>query len=180
MPQEAIAICDAGLIANPNDFMILNNKIVALSRFGDTRNAEKILASLTPSTTEEQIYVAAATGLVSFRKGLVAQARISYSIALSLAKEVKAWDTEFRGAMHWLYEEFAAGQISRSHAIEILEKIRPGILKSPSFLKSTLDFADNLLARFKTEFDAASNFLAIDLSEHIDNLLKRQAALLSP
>lgn len=174
MPQEAIRLCDTGLIANPNDFAICNNKAVALARFGDVRSASKILSKLSPSTVEQDIYFAATTGLIDFRAGRLQEGRDSYQVAIMLARDARAIDVEIHATIHWLYEEVSAGALDNTTAIELMQKLRSVIEKSPACPRSTLDVADSVISRLKEGLAMSPQTDALDVASYIAELLKRR------
>lgn len=135
--ELALRFCELGLIANPDDWTLINNKVVALlhgSRIGEARHLIERVESV--ATTGERHPVAMATmGLYAFRSGDPVAGRAWYSRSVERATETKSLDDQLRARAHWLYEEWLAGTLPEesvklaSQHLDAADKI-PGVSKS--------------------------------------------------
>lgn len=114
-----ISICDKGLIANPDDPTLLNNKAFALASKGRFRSANKVLGLINEIelAREEEIVVTATKGLIAFRSGNVAKGRADYLKAMELAgndlKKLRA-----TACIYLAREEYLAQTVEAPKALE--------------------------------------------------------------
>jgi tetratricopeptide (TPR) repeat protein len=123
--QDAIAFCDFGLIANPNEETLLNNKAVALIRCGRVSEARAIIESLQKRIPESDIepFLPATTGLLHFAEGDLGRGRAMYLEALDVARKHKSHDSQFRAFIHWVFEEVSVGGLTNASEEAVLKRI---------------------------------------------------------
>ncbi len=101
-----------GLIANPDDFLLLNNLAVALINLNEFDEAQTRLSQINPTTTAHHDLASLSktitTGLLQYRTGNVEQGRQSYLSARSLAEEPAFHQTDLlaRATATHAIEEF--------------------------------------------------------------------------
>ncbi|MBN9533473.1 MAG: hypothetical protein J0H10_08960 [Alphaproteobacteria bacterium] len=126
--EVTLEFCEQGLIANPDEQMLLNNKVVALCRLGRLGEAKTALQRLTSlSGRNQDSHLLATTGLYHFSSGNFSEGRQCYFRAVEKARSNRLGDVEFRAIAHWLHEEVSSQGISASKALsslELVEKIR--------------------------------------------------------
>lgn len=91
-----------------------------------------------------------------------------------LARDARAIDVEIHATIHWLYEEVSAGALDNTTAIELMQKLRSVIEKSPACPRSTLDVADSVISRLKEGLAMSPQTDALDVASYIAELLKRR------
>lgn len=123
--EDALEICDFGLIANPNDVTLINNRAVALIRSNRLDEAARTLAQLKYRPDDESIepFIPATYGLLHFAKGEFELARQGYSRAIEEARKRKAIDIQFRAVAHWAYEEIVAGNLGGEEAATVVRQM---------------------------------------------------------
>jgi len=111
LPSHSIALCERGLIANPNNFTLINNKCVAHLRLGEFTEADKLITSLKNVKTNEdnQVFVDAANGLKLFRQGKILEGRDLYIKSITTSADRKDLRLLFRAVIFWMEEEAIAG-----------------------------------------------------------------------
>ncbi|MGE0093760.1 MAG: hypothetical protein AB7M05_20320 [Alphaproteobacteria bacterium] len=118
--ERSLKIVDDGLIANPKDVTLLNNRAVSLARLGATEVAAEILSGLPKSfsDTTMQCTLEATRGLLAMRTGDIAAGRAQYQSALRSCPAHGHANARTRVLIvcNWLYEEAEAGTLD----IEIL------------------------------------------------------------
>jgi tetratricopeptide (TPR) repeat protein len=112
--ELSLSFCNRGLIANPENRILLNNKSVALARLGRIneakQNHKKLSQFLSGSSFDP---IAAAThGLIFFRDNNHSLGRHWYEKSWNYSLDRKEYDTCFRLFFHWIYEEARAGTIT--------------------------------------------------------------------
>ncbi len=122
---EAINFCNQGLVANPRNLILINNKVVALCRSGNVIEAQKLLPRLRECTVNDEDYitVSATLGLAAFRDGSIEEGRQCYSRAAEIARKNKVPDVAFRVLFHWVYEEVFSGQLKSDDTNKLVEML---------------------------------------------------------
>jgi len=152
--EFALQCADIGLMAEPEDSTLLNNKAVALAYNGETSDVIatfKLISSIGGPSHPQFVHTATA-GLLNFRAGFVDEGREHYRRARDLAP------TKSKGLvlLHWAGEEIRLGSDDapklRKMALEFLEKNKaPGreqmekVLLNPAIQTSpiSIDGGDN-------------------------------------
>lgn len=121
----AISFCNRGLVANPHDRILLNNKAVSLSRVGHYANATVILDKIRSYAVgpAPDPVIMATMGLLAFRQKNILEGRDWYMRALEKAKERGQTDLQFRIGFHWFYEEARSGTLPRHSLAELSDRI---------------------------------------------------------
>ncbi len=111
MYAEAVRICDRGLIANPRDPELLNNRAYALACLGDNRAAIASIDEIEVSRAHKESLISALAtrGLIAFRSGDPDSGRQYYKEALELAAGASHETSRRRCLLHWACEEIRAG-----------------------------------------------------------------------
>ena len=146
-----------GLVADPSNFMLLNNLAFARIHLGDMKGAREVLSKINRSqlSDHERLVFQATQGLFAFRNGDVEEGRKLYSQARSQAKSRKS------DAMHSVVYELAtifhaleeasqgecSSEVVVSEAFQILEG-SPNPIFGVLFRK---------LERFSTETNSHAN-----------------------
>ncbi|MEJ0029087.1 MAG: hypothetical protein WDO15_01380 [Bacteroidota bacterium] len=93
--EKAIALCKAGLHANPNDSSILNNLIYSLivtNRINEAIPYIKLLPSTLKTEqldNDSKITLLATAGLIAFRSGNIDEGKAFYNRSLASAEKIK-------------------------------------------------------------------------------------------
>jgi tetratricopeptide (TPR) repeat protein len=111
--QKALDFCERGLVANPNDLTLLNNKLVALARAGRLREAEQVADKIRAEAEgpEPDPTIMATMGLLAFRSKKLEDGRNWYTRAVERLRSLRLPNHEFRAKCHWYYEEVNAGLV---------------------------------------------------------------------
>lgn len=122
--EFALQCTEIGLMAEPDDSTLLNNRAVALAYTGQIASAVNTFKSISlVGESSHPVYVHTATaGLLNFRAGFVDEGREHYRRALDLAPP----SSKGRVLLHWAGEEIRlqsddASEL-RKMALEYLEK----------------------------------------------------------
>jgi len=152
----ALECADIGLMAEPEDSTLLNNKAVALAYNGEISDAITTFNSISSigGPSHPQYVHTATAGLLNFRAGFVDEGREHYRRARDLAPA----KSKGRVLLHWAGEEIRLQSDDapelRKMALEYLEKDKtPGkeqmerVLLNPAIQTSpiSIDSADNRL-----------------------------------
>ena len=123
--DRAIRFCDFGLMANPGNTGLLNNKIVALCRSGKLDTASTLLHHLKSCKASDEGYVTALAtlGLHSFRSGDISEGRRLYTESIRSAEKAHQKDAKFRALFHWAYEETIAGELSGEEIGKVMRSL---------------------------------------------------------
>ena len=130
--DECKSFCERGLVANPRDFMLLNNLAFAEINLGNLEKAQKLIARLKQlqHSEEERVVFQATLGLWHFRSSNVSAGRERYSSACSNAGMMKNKDLGrlllgLATTFHAI-EELAAGNSSeRAIVLKAFENLKP-------------------------------------------------------
>lgn len=123
--RRSIQFCDRGLMANPDNPMLLNNKLVSLARLGEIQNAKNIMKYIFHFSDGDDAnpVVLATRGLLSFRDNKPTEGRRLYVAAMDIAKKRGHEDEFFRVQINWIYEEARAGTLSSEFLESLFSKI---------------------------------------------------------
>lgn len=122
--QFALQCTDIGLMAEPNDPTLLNNRAVALAYNGQLVSAFETFKSISSvGDSRHPLYVHTATaGLLNFRAGFIEEGREHYRRARDLAPQL----LKGRVLLHWAGEEIRLqsddAEELRKMAIDYLDK----------------------------------------------------------
>lgn len=86
---ESVRFARAGLVANPDEFLLRNNLVFALASAGDIEEADRelTLVNSTNLTEEHRLVQSATKGLVAFRRGDAAGGRQLYMETIERSKD---------------------------------------------------------------------------------------------
>jgi tetratricopeptide (TPR) repeat protein len=87
--EQGAAIAEAGLLANPDEFMLRNNLAYCLLELDETEAAMNELAEMErlPRSDIEELVFSATRGLLAFRSGAPDEGRALYREAISAARD---------------------------------------------------------------------------------------------
>lgn len=125
--DTAIEIADRGLMSSPNNLILINNKLVSLTKSGRVKEAELLLPSLTPLKNDSQsapLYHAA-RGIVAFQSDPEA-GRNEYRHAVEIALKNRDRERSINAFMHWLEQEGRYGLVD----VETLDAVDGLIARS--------------------------------------------------
>jgi tetratricopeptide (TPR) repeat protein len=129
--EEAIRFTDFGLIANPDDFFLLNNRAFALASTDEVDLADEQIKKIKVDSLEpdEKLVLQATKGLVAFRRGDFVLGRALYLQTIQSAR-----DTSLRAVAAILLarEELIAGTSLGSASRRAAEDLVAGLGTSPS------------------------------------------------
>ena len=122
----ALTCANIGLLADPNDPTLLNNKTVALAYMGELNEAQSTFSKISTNfTPEHPEYVHLATsGLLKFRSGSIQEGRKLYEEASNKASprtRPQVW-------IHWAAEEL---EHNTTKAGELKKLIQEAVSQSP-------------------------------------------------
>ncbi len=125
--NKAIEVADVGLIANPHDLSLKNNKTVSLAHLGLLDEAVitfEPIAKLVKSTQSgiDPTYLATA-GLLEFRRGNSQQGRDLYEGAVIESRKLGHIAKAFRAKIHWLLEEMHVKEISADAINKVMKRM---------------------------------------------------------
>ena len=144
-----------GLMANPADFILLNNLAFALINLDDTEEAIKTLSMVDPSklSNRELVVFKATQGLLEFRTGNVKCGRQFYSDARSMARKIPNQVGIQLLALAAVFHAFE--EISQAGP-----QIDPLLCEATQFLKQARDpifgALESRLTKMKTKFQGAT------------------------
>lgn len=152
--ERAIAFAERGLLSNPDDDVLKNNRAFAMIMAGRLDEGKKLLPVVSRNDPDKRrvIFDLALHGLFNFKSGNFDEGRRFYSEAVKLSRPHHP--SLFASAIaHWLENEVLAGQATR----EQFEKVSMEI--------------DGLLAKYradKTVWSATKEFLTRHLEAPVD------------
>ena len=113
-----------GLIANPNDPILINNLAFALANQEKLVDARAVLEKITWPLTEitNEVAVTATDGLINYRQGNVLKGKALYEKALLIATHSKNERQLALASLYFAREMFLAGEIESNDAIMFAEK----------------------------------------------------------
>ena len=127
-----------GLVANPKDFMLLNNLAFAQINRRDVGGAEKTLARIDrlPQSEQDRAVLYATRGLWEYRRGNRDRGRDLYAAARSEARKMQSTDGGRRFALASFFQAVeeargssSAGETVLSEASVTLQKVRDPIFE---------------------------------------------------
>ena len=119
--ESARQFAQAGLVTNPDGFLLLNNLAVALASLGRADEAKEVFGRIGPLDRASKLratYLATA-GLISYRLGDPAEGRVLYRQAVQNAAEFKTFREKAWALLHFAREEF---RFDGAAAQQILEE----------------------------------------------------------
>jgi len=147
--NEALGIIDVGLLANPNDPSLLNNRAYSLANLGRLDEAEAALSEITRLPSDRiapmKPVLLATTGLLAYRSGDRARGQELYRAAVEAAQQAGNVKLAAKAALFFALEDIRAGLQDRQVMNQALDL-------SSGF--STTDF-ELLRRRIGTETEAS-------------------------
>lgn len=124
--KKAIELCDLGLLANPEDFILLNNKAYSQAVEGDVEGARRTFGLIDFSKLhmpEEKIIHSATRGMIAYRSGDGEQGSLFYDEAINLAHKEKKHSLELQAKFYKTRAQFLSGYSTISEE-EALAQLR--------------------------------------------------------
>jgi tetratricopeptide (TPR) repeat protein len=123
--RQAVDIFEFGQLANPNDYLLLNNGTVSLAKLGRIQEAQFAFNKIEDRAqgANPDPTIVATKGLIQFRLGEIQDGRKLYEESISLAHKAKNHDLAFRAASHWLIEELEAKAVSKQEANKLISTL---------------------------------------------------------
>jgi Tfp pilus assembly protein PilF len=124
--KSAIALCQFGLLSNPEDVVIRNNLAFALCLDDRPADAERALKplSLASVTSSQQAMLLATLGLIAFRRGHLERGRALYSLSIEIFERIGSAGMALRARLYWMCEETRLGNVeARDSASKIIDSI---------------------------------------------------------
>jgi tetratricopeptide (TPR) repeat protein len=123
--DKSIEFCKAGLLANPDDFALLNNIAFGHAAQGSLELAAKFLerALARMATKEEEVVYLATSGMINIRRGQLEAGIAAYEKAIELARAEKLAMLGQLAAVHYFSEFAYLGSFFSSKEIEEIFKI---------------------------------------------------------
>ena len=108
--ETGVTFAKAGLRANPNEFMLLNNLAFAEAQSNNVSDALKTLRLAAPARSNEtdETVFAATSGLVEYRAGNPERGRLLYKEAINNARNQKSKKLEAMALFFFAMEEIRA------------------------------------------------------------------------
>lgn len=103
----AAQFCELGLLANPNDMMLLNNYTVVLARSGKVEEAYNQFKKIRieEDNNVSKVTMLATYGLLLMRGGFIDDGRSSYQRSIELSKKINSKETSALAAINFALEE---------------------------------------------------------------------------
>ena len=122
--SRAMEFIDRGLASNRDARSLINNKIVALARSGDTKQAREILEQNRSwlNDIHARPFYHAADGLISFRTRQLVNGSTAYAHAYDAALECDP-ELALMSLAYWLEEEAYSGIATRDHILKCVHLI---------------------------------------------------------
>lgn len=111
--NAAQLFCQAGLMATPNDPLLVNNYAYALALDGEPDEALNVLDGLPLSTVDDhnaKVWLTATRGLAYFRAGRILEGRLKYAEAMEAAQRIGDPSASHLAILNYVREELIADQ----------------------------------------------------------------------
>lgn len=147
---QAIAAASQGLIANPNDFGLLNNLCYARAQLNLLADAQEAFGKIHVDSlsSHQRIVWTATKGLLEFRSGRITEGRLLYSKAIAAAQSIRQNKLHALAALCLALEELDAdtpvAQATCRSALDLADRVPDADIKS---------FAERVRARTTSETD---------------------------
>lgn len=122
--EEANRLAQYGLEIHPREFLLLNNRSVALAYLGQVSKAAEVLGEVAQEDAEgdyKPTYLAT-KGLIQFRLGAVSEGRCLYRMAISEANHKRDFRTVVWALLHFAREEFRVAPLMGEELVKEAEK----------------------------------------------------------
>ncbi|MDP3378698.1 MAG: hypothetical protein Q8S53_10065 [Brevundimonas sp.] len=120
--EEGERIAKTGLVANPHEFTLKNNLLVAYAYQNRIEEASALFSQMNWSEGDE-IHRLAALGLISARRGDIEESLSNYLGAIGLATEKKDYTASGRAAFHLLKEMIAWDPSSSERVLRLADHV---------------------------------------------------------
>lgn len=109
-----------GLVANPDDPILLNNLAYALVNLGKVEEAHALLPRIRPGgSAVVEVLHAATSGLIHYRMGDRARGRAEYLDAIRRAERARLFNLRAKASIFYALEELRAGSVDAVQAKEV-------------------------------------------------------------
>lgn len=137
----ALQFLDVGLLAKPDDWILLNNKAFALASLGRLAEAKEAVRRAFPSAPaiDASITLAATRGLIDFRSGNSESGRGNYQAAIESAVNAKRWLSAALAAAFLAREEILAGTGLDANALGQFERLVPKVSAGDALILRALE-----------------------------------------
>jgi len=109
--DQALLFCNIGLMANPNDPLLLNNRSFTIANIDLIEDAEADIKSVRSQHLKEEydVFLLATEGCIAYRKGNPILGAELYTQSVNRAMDLKLHASAKRAQLHWLFEELRRG-----------------------------------------------------------------------
>jgi len=159
--ERALDFIEHGLIANPIDHGLINNKVFSLLQLGRLDEAYLLMPKPYRSEkgTTRRVFDLALNGLCSFKEGDFEGGRFYYERAIDEARTFNP-RLGFRASMHWLEQEISADQVGYLEGMIFIEKMDAATTKFAAKYKPEAQtwkaVRDELLLRLESKSPSAT------------------------
>ena len=145
--KESCDIVKVGLAANPEDFTLNNNYVFALINMGDLSGALTILDRMKrfDLTKQDEVVLAATSGLYHYRKGEREAGRSLYVQALDSARRLSIPKLEALVALFFAQEEIKAHTPTASDTVNLATTLGERVVSSD--VKALVKFVGELFKK---------------------------------
>lgn len=123
--HKSVEFCELGLVANPEDFTLLNNLAFSCGALGDLQSATKYLdkALLCVKTKADEVTALATKGMIAFREGRTESGTELYNRAVELARENKLYGLAQLAVVHYFCEVAGIGNFLSAQEAQAISNL---------------------------------------------------------
>jgi len=120
--DQALLFCNLGLMANPYDACLLNNRAFSNANLGAIDAAEADIQAVRSRWVDssDEIFLLATEGCIAYRKGDIIRGAALYEQSVETAVRQGLQHSAKRARLHWLYEELRLGTPLDTRSAEAL------------------------------------------------------------
>ena len=117
--RKALRILEAGLVANPNHWLLLNNQAFSLANLNDSQKASEVLQKIRIGDLDDnqRAVIRATEGAIHFRRGDYEAGRAAYLEAVETFSERGQPRSRAIAFLCWAWEEALVGDIDTGEFI---------------------------------------------------------------
>lgn len=140
--DKAISFVDRGLVANPYEPTLMNNKLVALVMKGELQEARRMFEQLVVVAPKDEFdsILLAAEGLIAFKEGNAVRGRELYQKAALCARNEPGFARKLLSRVYWLECEILAGTIDRVTCIQAIDSFEKAVKKFDPKERKSISF----------------------------------------
>ncbi len=141
--EGAVEAANAGLVANPNHPVLLNNRAFALANMGRLDEAETDIKRITNESTDQnvtnRICITATKGLIAFRRGQQKKGEHHYRRAMAMARDERNSDLAARAGIYLIREARLANMNDLAQDPAVLKAVNAkGLLPATERLRKEI------------------------------------------